>query len=335
MPFPSLLESLKGKEVLLLTHRGADVDAVSASGMLYFALRNSNACIGVPEHINQSAEKLASELSIPFELNPEPKEFNSVIVLDLNSWKMLGSTAEKLKSFSGEIFLIDHHSPSDDCIASKENTLIEEKAASTTEILFKLFKEQGIPISKEMAILAAAGIITDSAHFSYASRDTFIIMAEALEIAGISYNKIVGLFFVERDLSETIARLKAAKRCRIFRIGSFVIATSDIGAFEAQAASSFLRLGADVAFVGAAEAGEVMVSGRASQRVLEFGLDLVEDVFEPLSARFCGEGGGHTAAAAFNGKADSLDEVLQECVSLVAEKIRKKSNEKVQLREYK
>jgi len=336
MPFPKLLETLKGKEVLVLTHRGADVDAMGASGMLYFALKDSaNVRIGVPEHANQSAEKLAQELGISFTLDPEPKEFNSVIAIDLNSWKMLGATAGKLKSFGGEIFLIDHHTRSGDAIAPEENTLIEENAASTTEILFGLFKGQGIPISREMAMLASAGIITDSAHFSYASADTFSVMAQALELAQTPYNKIVALFSVERELSEIIARLKAAQRCRIFRVGDFVVATSDIGAFEAQAASSLLRLGADAAFVGAEESGEVMVSGRATQRIAESGLDLVRDVFEPLSSKFSGEGGGHTAAAAFNGRAESIESVLEECVSLVREKIEEKGKRGVQFKEYK
>ncbi len=328
MPFPLLLPALKGKEVLILTHRGADVDALSSGAMLYLALKeHASVRIGVPEHINQAAEKLAAELSIPFDLNPEPKEFNVVVVADLNSWKMLGSTAEKLKSFDGEILLIDHHTRSWENLAKEENSLIEENAASTTEILFKLFKKQGIPISKEIALLACCGIITDSAHFSYASADTFSVMAEALGLAKTPYSKITGLFSVEREFSEIVAKLKAAQRCRIFRAGEFIVAISDVGAFEAQAAASLLRIGADAAFVGVEEAGEVMVSGRASHKIVEFGLDLVRDVFDPLSARFSGEGGGHTAAAAFNGKAESIEEVLEECVSLVTEKIRKKAPE--------
>ena len=106
MPFPMLSKTLKGKEVLILTHRGADVDAISACGMLYFALKDSaNPHIGVPEHTNQAAEKLAQEMHLPITLNPECKEFNSVVVLDLNSWKMLGPTAGRLKEFLGEKFL--------------------------------------------------------------------------------------------------------------------------------------------------------------------------------------------------------------------------------------
>lgn len=328
--------SLKGRKILILAHKGADVDAISACGSLYLLLRKKNFVeIAVPEHLNKSAEKLAEKIEIPYTMNPDFQAFDSLFVVDLNSYQMLGNLAEKAKQFSGKIFLFDHHSMSEESIKA-DFSLCNEEAASTTEILWLEMKKQGIKSSEKIALLTACGLLTDSAHFSFVSGDSFRVMAEAMDLIKMSYHELQELFSVERDFSERIARLKAAHRSRIFRISRFIAVTSEVGAFESHSASALVQIGADIAFVAMQENSSIRVSGRARfSFVDEFGIDLAKDIFQKLSEFFEGEGGGHVTAAAFTGKTDSTEKILEKCMELLLEKIKEKKKRGIEFKEYK
>jgi len=328
--------SLNGKKILVLVHKGADVDAVSAAGILYHVLGKYNLVeIAVPEHLNRSAEKLAESMEIPYTTKPDFGSFNTLVIADLNSYNMLGSLAGAVRGFKGKKYLFDHHTLASDSIKA-DCVFSDEKAASTTEMLWLELKKHAIEPDETIALLTATGLLTDSAHFTFVSANSFQVMAEAMELAGVSLNEIQKKFSVKPEYSERIAVLKAARRSRIFRVGKHIAVTSEVGAFESQSASAFTRLGADVAFVAMKEKGMVRVSGRATTGFTEaFDLDLAKDVFQELSERFEGEGGGHVTAAAFTGKSNSAQKVLEECMSLMLEKIRKKKRRGLDFKEYK
>jgi nanoRNase/pAp phosphatase (c-di-AMP/oligoRNAs hydrolase) len=92
--------SLKGKKILVLTHKGADVDALASSGILYLVLKKKNFVeIGIPEHISRPAEKFAEKMEIPYTHEPDFGSFDTLFIADLNSYNMLGCLAEKAKNF--------------------------------------------------------------------------------------------------------------------------------------------------------------------------------------------------------------------------------------------
>lgn len=321
--FP-LLSLFKGKKIALITHKGADVDAFASAAVLYYFLKKQNSVeIIVPEHINQFAKKLAKEFSLHYKINSSLKKFDTIILLELNSWKMLGTMACEVQNFQKEIFVIDHHSKTGDRITSTKNTFIQEEAVSLTELIFKIFQKQKIPLIKEQYSLLAAGLITDSAHFLHANAETFSLMSEFLQHSSHSYEELLQLLFVERDISEKIAKLKAARRVRIFKLGEFIAAISDVGAFEADVAQTLVRIGADIAFVASEIEKEntVVISSRSSYTIRnKTGFDLAKDVMFPLENFFEGEGGGHPGAAAFNGKGEAA-EILKKCLHLAQKKL--------------
>ena len=303
---------------MIITHAGCDVDALaSAAALLFTFSKRYNITIGVPDHLNVYAKALAKNLKIPYAINPDSLEsFDALILVDLNSFKMLGSMQQSVKEFKKTILLIDHHTKSSDKIT--KNTLIKPRAVASAEIVFDLLKENNAKLLPKAAECIAAGIIADSAGFLIADHETFYIMAETMRIAKKPFSEILALFQVEEDFSEKIAKLKAAKRVRIFKLNDFIIATTSIGCFEADAATALLRLGADIALAGDAENSKLRISGRArAELVRKTGFDLAKDVFEPLEKSFSGSGGGHAGAAAFNGTAESIEPVLQKCVELV------------------
>ena len=339
MGFAEFLAKVKGKRVLILVHAGADVDALASAAALSLALKGKvKPSIGVPDHINLEAKQLAHSLEVEFHTNPKLDKFEGIFLLDLNSFDLLGSMAEEVRHYKMPIFVLDHHAKSKKPIAPKNFTLIDEKAVSTTELVFKLIKKHKLPLTNKTAALIGCGIITDTAHFRTADHETFALMAEVMRKSGKSFVELEDLFRVKKDFSEKIAKLKAAKRLRIFKAGPYLIAGSEVGSFEANAASLFVKTGADVAFVGNEEKNELKISGRAHHQLInELDFDLAKHVFQPLSESMPGsEGGGHPGAAAFNLKNPhkSYDDALMDCVKLSFEFIKKK-NPQAQLKEYK
>lgn len=336
--FASFLSRIKNKKLLILCHAGADVDAFSAAACLKLALgKKFSITIGVPDHINQSAKALSQNFKIPYTINPTNfSQFDGIIICDLNSVEMLGSLKESFLAFKKPVLVIDHHSVQNEHLTSKEFELIDASKTSTNEILFEILKENKYSFSNEMLLLTASGIITDSAHFLVGSSETFEIMSFVLKKTKKSLAQIVSLFSVQRDVSERIAKLKSAQRVKIFKVNEFIVVTTDIGSFEATAASSLVKLGADVAFAGDEEKGSIRISGRANNYFVEkTSYNLAVNVFEVLQSEFGGSGGGHPAAAAFNCKVSSqvsLELLLKRCVELSAQFFSKKGN--TQIKEY-
>jgi nanoRNase/pAp phosphatase (c-di-AMP/oligoRNAs hydrolase) len=329
------LHGFKRKKLCLITHAGADVDAIAATGTLAIFLSKGNSVvIGVPDHISLGAKRLAKALNVKYQINPSLKDFDTLVFVDLNSLDMIGSMASAVEEFSGEKFVIDHHSKGGEQIAQPKNSWIESEAVASCSLIFEFFKKHKLPIDSDMATLLACGITADSAHFLTANSGTFAVMSKLLEISKKRFSEILELLRVERKFSEKIAMIKAAKRSRIFKLGKFILVTAEVGAFESDAAGALIRVGADIAFVGNSENRELKISGRANQKLLrETGLSLARDIFQPLASYFKGSGGGHAGAAGFNGGNADPMAALQKCIELARKKIAMKKAG-VQLKEY-
>lgn len=333
---PGRLFSLKNRKILVVTHKGADVDALASAAIVRAALMEKNIVeIAIPEHINNAAKKLAEEMEIAYSMQPNFSEFDTLVIVDLNSYAMLGNFAEQVKIFSGEKFLFDHHSITKEALVDCKHSMIREDAASTTEVLWEFLIESAPEkIDKTVATLIACGIISDTDRFSFASRNTFRIMADVVPKTGKSFNELVDMLSVYRDISERIAMLKAMKKIRIIRVGKNIVAVSESGSFESQVAEALVVLGADASLVGAMSDGTARISGRASFAFAsQYNIDLAKDVFQKLSLFFRGEGGGHATAAAFTGAMENVEDALEKCLELLVAKIREKEPEAI-VKEY-
>lgn len=317
------LSSLKNRKLLLVTHSGADVDAFGSAAAFYFAFggRCSSITLLIPDHINLNAKALAEKMHVPYVhrlgTGQQISDFDCAIVLDLNSADMLGSFAASLGGFTKPVLLLDHHTRAGALPAKKVSAIIDKSAVSTSEIVYTLFTAAKVRVTPDIAACLAAGVITDSAGFLVADKGTFRIMAELMEKAEMPYAELSSLFRLKTDISEKIAKLKSARRCRIYGSGGFLVVSTEVSSFEASAASALVRLGADIAFAGAAEKGETRISARANNHfTLSTGFDFVHDVFAELAKEFPGNGGGHAAAAGFNGTGSNIQPLLERCIAL-------------------
>ncbi|MDO8634132.1 MAG: DHH family phosphoesterase [archaeon] len=335
MRFPKA-SFFEGKKNLFLCHAGADVDSLASAQAFFLSLKkNRSSVVGVPEHVNLSAKAMAENLGLGFELNPALEEFENVVLFDLNSPEMLGGFAEKLKAFSGKIFIIDHHAKASSWLSKKAVALVDVDAVSCTQVVYGYLEKNRAKIPSLAAKLLACGIIADSARFAVSSEKTFLDMAKLLKKSGVSYPVLFSFFEVKKDVSERIAALKAARRARVFRAFDKIISVTQVNSFEATAAMSLVFLGAHVGFAGGEKEGRILISGRAlNSFASKTGFDLVKHVFVPLSQKFPGSGGGHAAAAGFNGQGFALSDALFECAKLVHGFLEKEAGKTGQLKEY-
>jgi len=123
------------------------------------------------------------------------------------------------------------------------------------------------------------------------------------------------------DFSERVARLKASRRTRLFRVGDWLIALSHVSAYQASAARALVELGAHVAAVAGEKNGSLEISLRSS---LEFfkktNVHLGKDVAKQLGEYLHGMGGGHATAAGVNGQGD-VEIGLKRCLWLLKDRL--------------
>jgi nanoRNase/pAp phosphatase (c-di-AMP/oligoRNAs hydrolase) len=153
-----------------------------------------------------------------------------------------------------------------------------------------------------------------------ASSSTLKNIAELID-AGVNAQETLAMLSLPMDFSERVARLKASRRTRLFKVGEWIIALSHVSAYEASAARALVELGAHVGVVAGAKNQKIEISMRSS---LEFfkqtKIHLGRDIAKPLGEYLHGMGGGHSTAAGVNGEGD-VEIGLKRCILLLKEKL--------------
>lgn len=292
--------------ILFLCHKNADVDSL---GSAYALQRLFGGHIGVYDSPSAMAALLCEKLNIHMVLSPDLSAYDTVVVVDTSTLVQTGYKA------ISQCVIIDHHTPGD--LHGHCQLAFSRIASSTGELVYDLYRQNNLPIDAEIAFVLVLTIVTDTGHFRYAGAHVFEIVGRLLQEGGIRYADVSEfLSHVPVDLSCRIATLKAASRLTLHRVGDLLIVESRVSSFGAQAATSLISLGADVAFVGSEKGGEKRISGRVRR-----GVDLdLSRLLDEIGKKFSGSGGGHAAAAGVVIRGD-LDKALQECVELAVGEI--------------
>jgi nanoRNase/pAp phosphatase (c-di-AMP/oligoRNAs hydrolase) len=320
------LKSVREKKILILIHSLADLDAVGSALSLQSFFKNSSIVASdLPTAKAKMLLKfLNSEITVGGEL-----DCDVLIILDTNSYDMLGNLAERVREFRGKKVVIDHHSIHPDSIKA-DHLVVDNTYLSTSELIYELLEELNYKISKREAICLLCGIIDDSAGFKNANRKTFSNIAKLLGKTRMEYKDVLRLAKTDADVSQRIALLTACKRADVERVGDYLITKSVVGSFEAKAAEALVGIGADFSFVGCKGKNEVRISARMRDELInELGINLATQVMEKVGRILNGSGGGHTCAAGANGpNLDAFDEAMNECVTLTKELLERKANAK-------
>ncbi|MCD6248092.1 MAG: DHH family phosphoesterase [Hadesarchaea archaeon] len=299
-----------GRRVLVLSHPHADLDALGCLLALEDTLGQIGARVsaGVPESLDRLSKNVLGKLGRRVKIDPT-LDAEVVVLVDTSSIDQLGDLSEEIRRKGVDLVVIDHHRSSKETLQLAKHHYVDEGAASAVELVLKLLRKLGGKLNSKTALVMLAGIITDTGQFKFANDETFRAVNELLE-AGASYHKALQLVEMPEDRSKRVAMLKAAQRAELYRAHKKWILFSELGAFEADAASMFVKIGADVAVVGSEEKGEVRISARARSGVAAQTELHLGELMENLAKEFGGTGGGHAGAAAavVNGKLEDVKE---------------------------
>ncbi|MCX5666258.1 MAG: bifunctional oligoribonuclease/PAP phosphatase NrnA [Candidatus Omnitrophica bacterium] len=155
----------KGKRFLVTAHVNVEGDALGSQlamkellmgmGKEAFILDSDP----VPEHYRFLPK--ASEVSNKFD---KVGAFDAAVVLDCPTLNRTGKVRDVIKSQAVPIINIDHHI-SNEKFGSVN--WVEPNASSAGEMVFRLFKETGVKMTKEVALSLYIAILTDTGSFNY------------------------------------------------------------------------------------------------------------------------------------------------------------------------
>ncbi len=183
---------LKEDDIIILCHRNPDGDTLGSGYSLHFALKQLG-----------KRSRLLCHDSIPPKMNylrggetgeDFPPQF--VVSVDIADEQLFGET---LAPYRGKVDLaIDHH-PSNSMFAKE--TLLDDKAAATCEIIYRLLLEMGAAISPQIADCLYTGITTDTGCFKFSNvtPDTHRIAASLIE-SGCRFQQINKLLFESKTM---------------------------------------------------------------------------------------------------------------------------------------
>ncbi len=286
----------------IVAHRHADVDAYCSAYTVAEAIKRLSKSVEVhvssPGGLSFLAERLRAQFPLEIISEPSFQDLDLLVIVDTGDAALLESWAKAIREASCERVLIDHHPPSASLGKLVEFSVIDQKASSTSEIVFNLWRRLKLTPSRSVAQAVLLGIMADSGFLTRATEDT-IYDVEKLCKLGASLQKSRSLLRVRPERSELIARLKGARRIRIFEVGKWMVAITRVGSFQASVARSLLDLGADLGVAIGARAAGSRASLRSKEEFYdESGVHLGIDVAQKISERIrSGSGGGHATAA--------------------------------------
>jgi len=293
-----MILDLRPRKAVLLGHRRSDVDAYCSAYALKRMLEaeGCEAEFVSPEGIDRVAKAVQKRYWMDVKEGYEFGEEDLIVVLDTGRPELLGGLLEGLRESKATKVLIDHHPLSRGSEELFDRLLVDEKASSTCELVYGLMKEEGYEPDGELASVLLLGILTDTQNLANAGSETLLVVAELVK-RGASVEELRKVIRLSKDRSEAIAKLKGAKRLKIYDVGGWLVCVTEVGSFHASVSKALLSLGCDLSVaIGRSDSG-VRCSMRAAQEFVdETGIHLGH-LASKLSG---GRGGGHRMAAALN-----------------------------------
>ena len=322
MEFSQLKNRLEG-EVSILCHHNADPDAVGSAYSIERLIHTLNPLtlteVLYPDSASLLADRMISHFRIEASQHPKIKGANVVLVVDTGSLIQLEALQPLLKTDALKVF-IDHHGKDEEIARIADLYLVDESAVATCEIIYQIWRSFELSPPKDVAEALLLGIAFDSKHFSIGTPRTFRIVAELMEL-GATLSGARELFQGVMEVSERIARLKAAQRLTIYRMNPWIVVTSNLGSFQPSAARGILNLGADIVIIAGNKKDGLKASLRSTEEFYKStGIHLGEDITKPLSEHYKGAGGGHPTAAGINGFGEA-EKFLVEVTEVIRAKL--------------
>lgn len=156
----------RGQRFLIATHIDPDGDALGSAFSLCFALKELH---------KEAWVYLRDSLPYQYEFLPKPSTvllgpadlsrngFDALFVLDCGDFHRVGDELQGFRN-NGFIVNIDHHDTNE---AFGQLNILDERASSTAEILYRVLKALEVPFTTEMAVNVYTAVFTDTGSLRY------------------------------------------------------------------------------------------------------------------------------------------------------------------------
>jgi nanoRNase/pAp phosphatase (c-di-AMP/oligoRNAs hydrolase) len=321
-----ILEETKAQQVLLLCHHNSDPDAVCSAYAFQSLLKKVKpdiiAEIGTGQGISRLAKNLFRYLPISVNLKPDVEKVQVIILLDTNTIQQLGSLVDKVAKTPAPIIVVDHHAAHPETQSICKLCITNEEASSTCDIIYKFYREINMKPDQNEAKALFIGMAFDTRHFVLANSTTFKAVSDLVD-SGVNPQECLSMLALPMDFSERVARIKACRRAKLFRVRDWIIALSHVSAYQASGARALTDIGAHVSAVAGQKNESIEISLRCTRDFTEkTGIHLGRDIAKPLGEHLKGMGGGHAMAAGVNGTGD-IEFGLKRCLRLLKENLAK------------
>lgn len=317
----TVVEILKrGRRFLLLTHKDPDGDAIGSTLAMAHALEEAGKeCVliadgpaPVPYDALPGAEKIVSARKELWDQSVEA-DYEAVLVLDCADTKRLDPFSETFSHIRPWIN-IDHHETN---TFFGDLNLVEPGASSTAELVYKIIKRGGLPLTLEVAENIFVAIEADTGFFRYENTTplAFKIAAEMVE-QGVNPWQVNLKVMDVYDIPRLRLLSKALNTIELHLGGRVAMMTLTCNVFQELGAeredserfvdyARFIRGVEVAAFVREIDNGGYKFSLRSNNCV---------NVAE-IASRF--GGGGHARAAGFE-RSGHLERIKEEFIKEVA-----------------
>ena len=319
-----LLRERQATFVLLLCHQNADPDALCSAyafqGLLKRIAPNVIVEIGTGQGISKLSKHILEHTPITVNTKPNIESADIIILLDTNTIEQLGELAETVSRSTAPIVVVDHHAAHPETLQKATIAIIEDQVSSNSEVVYNFFRQTKTKPNLNEAEALFLGIAFDTRHFVLGNASTFKTIVELCK-AGVNPQERLSLLSLPMDMSERIARIKACRRAKLIKTKEWLIALTQVSAYEASAARALIDLGAHAAAVAGQKNDNVEISLRCTRDFTKkTGIHLGVDIAQPLGEYLQGMGGGHAAAAGANG-IGKAEATLLHCKKLLKEKL--------------
>jgi phosphoesterase RecJ-like protein len=320
----------KAKNILLLTHKGPDIDAFSSMLLMYKTIREIYPEKQITMKTRQypsSKLPLMKELAVlQKEDSIKPEGEDLIIITDSSLWKLCQEEGDTIRESNAPVFFIDHHRTDIDEDERKDQFFINESRSSATEQVYitlqRIFGDK-FKVDDDAAALVQYGIISDTGRFLFdlTTPETFRVFAEVMEICRVDVEDFeYRSAKFPREATDVV--IEYLKTLTIEGDMAYMYISQDIidqRGFEKQAVNEafvflkdkYLRFiqGVHWGFIVKPmfnDENEWSISFRSTK-----GYQDVEVIAKEL------EGGGHEYASAVKIKANTVDEILDAVLNAV------------------
>ena len=296
--------------ILIITHVNPDGDTLgTASALKSYIGEKADILVQIKDKFQfPKMYEFLPHIDKALNLTNVKNEYDLIIAVDVASCDRIVENARKIFDNSKNTIVIDHHKTNK---GYAKLNYIKGELSSASEVLYELFKEVDIEITKEIATGLYCGILTDTGCFKYENTTpkTFKI-ASLLAQTGINTSQIADFCYSNKPKNFILFQnylVSNAKFCLNDKIVYTLITKEIMNQFSAkdeytEGICETLRsiAGVEIAFV----LKEIETGAKVSIRTQEIDATKITDKFN---------GGGHRRAAGCTIKLE-INEALEKLI---------------------